>query len=317
MLKNKIKLITAFAPASSSNLAVGYDILGFPFNTIGDEVTLIFNDSNKITISSIDSLAKLPKDPLKNTATHALIAMTKYLNLNIGIEVKIKKGIPLCSGLGGSAASAVAAVFALNQCLKVPLSKNELAKFAIDAEGLASGERHADNVVPSLWGQLTMVRQLDKLDVITLPMPKLFCILIHPELEISTKAAREALAKDITLKRHTLQAANLASFISSIYQSDWQLLKRSCQDLIIEPQRQHLLKGFKEVQQAAINSGSLCCSFSGAGPTMFALTNLADVAATTAHAMTEQFRKLDVKSHAWMFAMQEGGPKILDVKHEI
>lgn len=317
MLKSNIKKISVFAPASSSNLSVGFDILGFPFAALGDEVTLTFNQSKKITIEHIDCNNSLPLAPDKNTATHALMAMCDYLNLNIGIAVKIKKGIPLCSGLGGSAASAVAAIFALNQCLVTPLELNILATFAINAEGIVSGEVHADNVVPSLWGELTLVRQLAPLDVIVLPMPQLYCILIHPNTEISTKSAREALQSKILLKDHIKQSANLAAFISSFYTRNWQQLKNSCHDVLIEPQRAHLLKGFYEVKQSALDSGALCCSYSGAGPTMFALSETLDGAKLIADTMQNKFNSHGLESQAWYELMDINGPKVIGINDEI
>lgn len=317
MIKDNIKNISAFAPASSSNFSVGYDVLGFPFSALGDEITLTFNDSKRITIDKIEGGAELPLDPNKNTATYALSKMCDFLKISPGLSVTLKKGIPLCSGLGGSAASSVAAVYALNQALITPLSKKRVASFAIEAEGLASGESHADNVVPSLWGELTLVRQLMPLDVIVLPMPGLYCTLIHPEMKISTQSAREALDNSLLLKTHVAQSANLASLISSFYTRDWSLLKRSCQDIIVEPQRSHLLPGFYEVKESALALGALTCTFSGAGPTLVALSETADKAESIGQAMRVAFEKNGLKSQTWSRKMTQDGPKIVRINDEI
>lgn len=310
VFKNDIKKISAFAPASSSNLSVGYDLLGFPFAKLGDEVSLNFNDSNEITITEIESEKALPKDPLKNTATYALTLMCQFLEVSPGIEVHIKKGIPLCSGLGGSAASAVAAVYALNACLLKPLDKKQLAFFAIEAEALASGEKHPDNVVPSLWGQLSLIQSIEPLEIITLPLPELFCVLVHPHIEISTQLAREALSPDLTLSTHIRQSANLAGLISSFYQKDWQLLSRSTEDVLIEPQRAHLLPGFEDIKASAIKNGALCCSFSGAGPTLYAFCETEQVAANVATEMQKKCLFYNMQSDAWAEKMANIGPYV-------
>lgn len=312
MLKKNIKSITVFAPASSSNLAVGFDILGFPFPELGDEVSLSFNESGEVKVADIISEHSLPKAAIKNTASYALIQMCQALDLKIGIQIKIKKGIPLCSGLGGSAASAVAAVYALNYCLEKPLPLKELAQFAISAESLASGEAHPDNVVPCLWGDFTLVKSMQPLEVISLPMPELYCVLVHPQVEIPTIEARAALAPTITLKQHIQQSAQLAGFISSIYKKDWQQLKRCCQDMIIEPQRAHLLKGFYQVQQAALENGAICCSFSGAGPTLFALATEQAISEQVALAIKNKFATFNMIAQAWSSQMKPVGPKVVN-----
>jgi len=242
--------------------------------------------------------------------------MCHFLAVTVGLTVNIKKGIPLCSGLGGSAACAVAAVVALNHCLLEPLSQLQLASFAIEAESLASGEPHADNVVPCLWGEFTLIRQIKPLEVYGLPMPKLYCVLIHPDTTISTQAARQALDKSVSLDKHIKQSANLASLVISFYNKDWQLLKRCCNDLIIEPQRNHLLPGFYQVKQAALEAGALSCSFSGAGPTMYALSESKEKALNIANAMTLSFKNNNLTSQFWCTEMHSNGAIILGVNNE-
>lgn len=311
MIKKDLHSVTAFAPASSANFFVGFDILGFPFSELGDEVTLIKNDIGELRIIEIENDPGLPFDVSKNTAGDALQRMLAYLKLNSGFDIKIKKGIPVCSGLGGSAASSVAAVSALNAFLEAPLAREELASFAMEAEYLASGEAHADNVVPSLWGEFTLVQSLTPLRVATLPMPDLYSVLIHPDWQISTQSARQALSSTLTIKQHIQQSANLAKLVVDVYNKDWQGLSASATDSLVEPQRATLLPGFHDYKQAALEQGALACSFSGAGPTMIALTASAEMAQSVADAMQQQMAKRDMQSQYWYKQMQRGGATII------
>ena len=271
-MNSDITSITAFAPASVANIAVGFDILGFSIDSVGDTVTLVkISEPQKVFIESITGLENLPLDPHKNTATVGLLKMLQELNLPFGFKVIIEKGIPLSSGMGGSAASSVAAIMAASAFLPNPLTKTELLFYALEGEKAASGSLHADNIAPSLFGGLTLIRSLDPIDVISIPTPKLYCVLIHPDIKIETKYARSILKSQISLKQHVQQSAHLAAFIIGCFNQDYDLIRRSCKDFIIEEQRAHLIPGFYDVKKAAFNAGALACSISGSGPSLFAL----------------------------------------------
>ncbi len=312
MIKKNIKKITAFAPASSANLAVGFDILGFPFGQLGDEVSLSLRQDNDIVIQSIDATAELPYENHKNTATVALDFMLKALDLDVGLDIEIKKGIPLSSGLGGSAATAVAAITALNGLLEVPYPKNILIDFALESEKVASGERHADNVVPCLWGDLTMVYSLRPLELISLPMPDLFCVFVHPDFEIPTEKARGVLSSSVTFKQHISQLSRLGLFISALYRKEYHLLSEAGIDDVVEPQRASLLPGFYNVKNAALEKGALMASFSGAGPTMFALCDTQAKGVEVALAMQNAFTANDLPSQSWVQKMEKSTPEIIE-----
>ncbi|MEK7356405.1 MAG: homoserine kinase, partial [Bdellovibrionota bacterium] len=268
---------TAFAPASVANVAVGFDVLGFSTSAAGDKVTVEKIDSHSIEIVSVQGVVtKVPTDPAKNTATAGLLRMQSELGLKFGFRVSIEKGIPLGSGMGGSAASAVASVVAANALLDQPLTPNELLSYALVGEAQASGSYHADNVAPSLLGGLTIARvrsltSLPRVEAISLPVPDgVFCVLVHPQLVVETKAARGVLKADVHLKAHVEQLANLAGFVAACYRNDVALLRASLHDLVIEPQRAHLILGFSDVKDCAMKAGAIGCSISGAGPSVFA-----------------------------------------------
>ena len=305
--------ITAFAPATVANVAVGFDVLGFALDAVGDTVTLTkTTDVGKIEIESIKGLEGLPYDPAKNTATVGLVKMLQELGLPFGFKVSIEKGIPLSSGMGGSAASSVAAVVAANGFLPNSLSKSELLRFALEGERAASGAIHADNVAPSLFGGLTLIRSTDPIDVINIPYPKLFCVLIHPDIKVETKYARSVLATHLSLHQFVQQSAHLASFIAGCFQQDVELIKRSCKDFVIEEQRAHLIAGFYDVQIAALKANALACSISGSGPSIFALAANEQDCKLIKDAMILAFNKNGIsKLDSWISPINQIGARII------
>ena len=161
---------TAFAPASVGNVAIGFDILGFAIDAIGDRVTVSVNSTPGVQISAVRGIAgELPLAARDNTAGRAQLAPQDAVQLPFGLQVEIDKGIPLGSGLGGSAASAVAAVVAANALLPEPLARLELLKFAMAGEAVASGARHMDNIAPSLFGGMVLTVGIDQPRVKQIP----------------------------------------------------------------------------------------------------------------------------------------------------
>lgn len=265
--------IRVFAPASVANIGVGYDIMGFALQSPGDEVVARFSDGKGMRIGQITGTDRLPYYPEKNTATFSAQSLLNFLGKSdVGIELDIHKKMPFGSGLGSSAASAVAGVFAVNTLLGNPLTKKELLHFAVLGEQLADGSYHADNVAPSLLGGIILIRDNATLDITSLPIPDdLVATVIYPEVEVLTRDSRNILKPEIALQRCIAQTGNLASFIAGLYRSDYELIGRSLTDHIIEPQRAVLIPHFYEVKNMALKKGALGCSISGAGPSVFAL----------------------------------------------
>ena len=303
---------TAFAPATVGNVAVGFDLLGFSVDFAGDKVSVERSDKKTVTVES--SNKTIPVEPAKNTATAGLLRMMSDLHLTFGFRVSIEKGIPLGSGMGGSAASAVAAVVAANALLDEPLSDLELLSYALIGEAQASGGYHADNITPSLLGGLTLARVVNdwQVEVTSIPLPRgIFCVLVHPHLSIETKQARGILKKDLSLKDHIAQSANLAGFIAGCFTNDLGLLRRSFSDVIIEPQRSHLIPGFAEVKRAALAGGALGCSISGAGPSVFAWVEGEKKACEIQTAMTAAFRAKGVEADGWSSPLTKNKARVI------
>ena len=285
--------IKVFAPATVSNLACGFDILGLALDAPGDEIIAHFVDEPGCHIASLQGdRGKLPRDPKANTATVAGQALLDHLDYREqGIAFQITKKMPFASGLGSSAASAVAGVMAVNELLRRPLEKRELLPFAMAGEQIASQAWHADNVAPCLLGGIILIRDNQTLDVHRLPTLRgLYVAVLHPHLEIPTAESRAALSGSVQLPQLITQTGNLGGFIQGLYQSDLELIGRSLQDVVIEPQRSGLIPHFAAVQEAALNAEALGCSISGAGPSIFALCANSLIAENVATAMESIYR---------------------------
>jgi homoserine kinase len=309
--------VTVFAPATVANVAVGFDILGFAMDAVGDLVTVSCTDAPGVMIAPLEGLddaKNLPTEPSQNTAGKPLLLMMEQFKPGYGISVRIEKGIPLGSGMGGSAASAVGAVVAFHElllktgALKTKLTLGELIHFALEGEAVASGAKHADNIAPCLYGGLTLSYPGDRPDVVSLPYPKsLYCTLIHPAFRVDTKMARSVLKPDLLLKTHIGQSARLASFILGCTNHDLSLIQKGLEDLVIEPQRASLIPGFYAVKNAALSAGVLGCSISGAGPAVFALSADLKTALAAKTKMIEAFQSAGLAASGWVSPIRAKG----------
>ncbi|MGA2860727.1 MAG: homoserine kinase [Steroidobacteraceae bacterium] len=303
---------TAFAPASVGNVAIGFDILGFSVDAIGDRVTVRRSAAAGVTIKSIRGVVQdLPLEAAKNTAGRAVIAMYEAQPLGFGFELEIDKGIPLASGLGGSAASAVAAVVAANALLPQPRPQLELLQYAMQGEAVASGSMHVDNIAPSLYGGLVLTVGIDHPRVKQIPVPSAIrAVIVHPHMFLSTRQARAILKGTVEMADFVWQTANLAGFISGCYTNDLDMLRESFEDVVIERQRAALIPGFGEVRRAALSAAALGCSISGAGPTVFAWC-LQEHAPAVREAMVREFSHHGLQSDHWIIAVEPRGARVV------
>jgi homoserine kinase len=303
---------TAFAPASTSNLAVGFDLLGHPLAEYGDRVTVARTSARGVVIGAVTGCAgPLPDDPAANTAGAAVLRLLADHAPELGVSISIDKGIPLGSGIGGSAASAVAAVVAANALLPRQLTPAELFPYALAGEAVASGAVHGDNVAPSLFGGLVLVRSAEPADVVPLPAPAaLRCVLVLPELSLNTRDARAVLPREVPLHDLIHQCANLAGVVAGCCTGDLALIGRSLRDCVVEPHRARLIPGFHAVQAAAMEAGALGCSISGAGPSVFAWCVGDEDAARARGAMVAAFEGSGVRSRGWVSPVDGPGARL-------
>jgi len=276
--------VTAFAPATVANVACGFDVMGFAIDGPGDHVTARLGGDG-VTIDRIaGDGGRLPLDPRKNTAGAAAQSLLALLGERRGVILSIDKGLPLASGLGGSAASAAAAAIAVDRLLDARLPLETLVGCALDGEGLGKRSTHIDNVAAAMCGGLVLARDWNPPDIIRLPIPPgLTAVVVHPHAEVETSAARALLGDTVALTDAIRQWANLGAFVDALHRGDLDLLGRSIQDSIAEPRRARLVPGLAEVKRAAAEAGALGCSISGSGPSMFALCrNLTDAVRVSA-----------------------------------
>jgi homoserine kinase len=253
----------------------------------------------------------LPLAAEKNTAGMAVLAMCRELALPYGFDLEIEKGIPLGSGLGGSAASAVAGIVAATALVGERLDRTELLKFAMQGEAVASGSVHVDNIAPSLYGGLVLTVGIDNPFVKQIPVPDTIrCVLVHPHMVLPTREARAILSKTVPLADVIWQQANLAGFLAGCFTNDIALIRESLLDVVIEPQRQVLIPGFAEVKQAALAAGALGGSISGAGPTVFAWVDEAD-AEKVRSGMVDAFARHGLDTDSWVSTFDRAGARVI------
>ena len=302
----------AFAPASTSNLAVGFDLLGHPVGPAGDRVTATRRERPGVVMGPVTGCAgPLPTDPAANTAGAAVQRLLAEHAPELGVELAIEKGIPLGSGMGGSAASAVAAVVAANALLPRPLPTAALFPCALVGEMVASGAAHGDNAAPSLFGGLVLVRSVDPPDVVSLPAPPaLRCVLVLPRLRLDTRDARAVLPASVPLGDLVHQCANLAGVIAGCFSGDLALIGRSLRDVVVEPHRARLIPGFAAVQAAAMEAGALGCSISGGGPSLFAWCDGDGVAHRVRGEMMRVFGEHRLETDAWISPVDGPGARL-------
>ena len=262
----------AFAPASVGNIGVGFDLLGHAIAGPRDVAVVRRIEAPVVRIASIGGAApgaaSLPLAAERNTAGQALIALRERLGLAHGFELELEKGIALGSGLGGSAASCVAALVAANALLDAPLPREALYPFALDGEAVSSGSRHGDNVAPMLLGGVVMATATR---MISLAVPDwLYCVVVHPDQMLETRRARAVLTEPYPLSQVIAQGAQLALFLTGMQRGDAELIREGLCDVLVEPRRAPLIPGFTQVKAAALDRDALGASISGSGPSVFA-----------------------------------------------
>ncbi|HEX2639897.1 MAG TPA: homoserine kinase, partial [Pyrinomonadaceae bacterium] len=248
-----------------------------------------------------------PTDPERNVAGRTLLAMLEAANADFGFEFESTKHIKPGSGIGSSAASACGAAVAANRLLGERYSQFELVEFALVGEMLASGERHADNVAPCIFGGFTLVRSTDPLDIVRLDFPTLYVTVIHPQIEIKTSEARAILPKKVPLQAAVRNWANLGSLVAALAKGDFSLLARSLEDEIVEPARKSLIPCFDELKKASIDAGALGGGISGSGPSVFMLSETSAVAHEIENMMGGLFSATSIDFKTYVSEVRHGG----------
>lgn len=309
-----MKKVRASAPATVANVSCGFDIFGFAVEAPADEVEVTLTEEPGVVIRDIiGDEGRLPREASKNTAGVGVEQYLKKVGSRFGAEIILHKNLPLGSGMGSSAASSVAALVAINHLHGNPLRREELLPFAMEAERIACGSAHADNVAPSLLGGFVLIRGYEPLDVATIPTPDgLFCTLVHPHLELKTEDSRRVLKPTIPLKDAITQWGNIAGLVVGLMKPDFGLISRSLHDVVAEPIRSVLIPGFDEIKAQAVALGALGCGISGSGPTIFALSSEMSVAAKVGEMIAGKFKDFKVDSDVFYSRINLAGAKVME-----
>ena len=306
------------APATVANMVCGFDILGFAVNNPYDEMEMRWmtraNNEPSIVIINIDDY-QLPTDPEKNVAGAALLALLEEYEEKAGapkikFEVKINKLIKPGSGVGSSAASSAGAVVGANYLLGTIFSKDDLVRFAMNGEKVASGVKHADNIAPCIFGGVTLVRSIFPLEVVALPSPQLHVTIVHPQIEVRTSDARSILKQQVLLKDAIKQWGNIAGLVAGLMKSDYDLIGRSLEDVIIEPVRSILIPGFDDLKKACKQAGALGGGISGSGPSIFMLSKTKEIALAVEKEMNQLYDGIGLPHHTYVTTINQAGVEI-------
>ena len=309
-----MKSIKALAPATVANVSCGFDIFGFAVEAPADEVIITLTNKPDVVIKQITGdEGRLPLDSSKNTSGVAVLAFLKEIGSKEGAEIVLHKKLPLGSGMGSSAASSVAALVAINHLHDNPFTREQLLPFAMEAERIACGSAHADNVAPSLLGGFVLIRSYAPLDVTKIPTPAgLYCTLVHPHIELKTEDSRRVLKSAIGMKDAITQWGNIAGLVVGLMKPDYGLITRSLQDVIAEPIRSVLIPGFDSIKEIAIQCGALGSGISGSGPTIFSLSTESETAERVGAEIQRQFVNMKLKSDVFVSRINHAGARIVE-----
>jgi homoserine kinase len=299
------------APATVANLVCGFDILGMALNDPQDVMEISLLDEPVIRIKHTDEY-DLPVEPAKNVAGASLLALQEAYEQKIGFEVVIDKCIKPGSGLGSSAASSAGAVVGANYLMGNIFSKEDLVRFAMNGEKVASGVKHADNLAPCIFGGITLIRSILPLDIIPLAAPPLYVTVVHPQIEVKTSDARQILRKEVQLKNAIMQWGNIAGLVTGLLKNDYDLIGRSLEDVIIEPVRSILIPGFDEVKRNSKEAGALGGGISGSGPSIFMLSREHVTAMQVEEIMKDVFQKIAVDYKTYVTSINYEGVRVIN-----
>lgn len=307
--------VRVFAPASVSNLGCGFDIFGLALERPGDEVVArAAEGSGIVSVTVSGDGGRVPTHPGRNAAALAVQGVLDRTGSDAGVAIEVHKGIPLASGLGGSAASAVAGAVAADELLGSGLERTALLECAMIGERKGSGADHADNAAPSLAGGFVLVLPGRPPEMVALPTPSdLVVAIVHPALEVETRRARTILGDTIPLKAGVEQWGNAAGLVAGLMRDDWDLIARCMRDAVAEPVRARLVPGFEGVRDCAMAAGAVAAGLSGSGPTVFAICRGRKAAEDAARDMAGAFREdVGVESDIVVSSVNRDGARILE-----
>jgi homoserine kinase len=301
---------TCYAPGSTSNVGPGFDCLGIAVTGIGDRVEAVRAVAPGVRVLSVSD-PRIPCDPDRNTAALAAAEVLRRVGAaaDVGLELRVWKGLPLAGGLGGSAASAVAGAFAANALLGHPLDPEALLHAALEAEAVVAG-RHPDNVAPSLLGGAIVVLGTEPLRYARLAVhPSLRLVLATPAYGVETARARAVLPASVARADAVGQASALAGLVLGLERGDGTLLRAAMVDRVAEPVRIPLYPGYARARAAALAAGAFGVAVSGAGPTLLAIAP-EGTQAEVGSAVVSAYEREGVAAHLHLSGVDSEGARL-------
>lgn len=311
-----MKKIKVFAPATVANLGCGFDVLGMAVGGAGDVLEIGMERGDGLVINNLSGVG-LPEDIEQNVVTPAIRALLAAAGGGCRVEVDILQKILPGSGIGSSAASAVAAVYGLNELLGRPFGAHELIEFAMEGELLTGGARHADNVAPALLGGIVLVRGYEPLDFVQLPVPRDFhCTVVHPHIAVMTKEGRRVLPGRVPLGDAVRQWGNVGGLVAGLSAGDMALVGRSVCDAVAEPCRKAFIPGYDRLKAELLAADALAVNIAGSGPSVFAISDSEGKAQRAGQVMSRHFAALAIPADVYRsFGECRGAYAMQDEKH--
>ncbi len=310
-----LQSVSAFAPATVANVGPGFDCFGFALESPGDIVEVRRTQSHdSVRLLEIHGdVTGLPLDVESNVASAVILDMMRCIRPDFGIDVVLEKRLPIGSGMGSSASSAVAAAVATNRLLREPFGMSRLLESCSEGEKVACGTAHADNVAASLYGGFTIVRHADPGDIIHVPTPHSWtAIVVHPHVEIKTRDARAVLPKHVALRDMAQSIANASAVIAGLYGSDIEMFARAVMaESVITPRRAALIPSYEAVVRAARKNGAHACGISGSGPSVFAVIDQNQDVAAICVAMCAVWNDIGIEADIYVGRFGAQGAGIL------
>lgn len=306
-----------YAPASTGNFSVGFDLLGAAFEPVtgelfGDVLDIVAEQAQmQLTIVG-RYVHQLPADHNDNLVLSCFDAFERKVGRTLPrLALRLHKNLPVGSGLGSSACSIVVACYAFNDYFGKPLSEADLLQLMAEAEGGVSGSVHYDNVAPSYYGGLQLMLPQSKQICRSLPwFAQWRVVLSYPGTVLSTKAARAVLPQQLSLGHSIAFAGMLSRFVSALYAKDESDAIAALQDLVAEPARTPLLPELPTLRAALTEKGILHLGISGAGPTLFALCSNDEQAQLAADYLSRHYEK-NQDATTQICRLSQGGARAL------
>lgn len=307
-----MKTVRVFAPASIANMGCGFDVMGLALDEVGDilEISVQEGENGLYIVNATD--VPLPEDIESNVITPVVRKFLQMTGLVAKVHVRICQKIYPGSGIGSSAASSAAAAYGLNEIFGCPLTEDEVVECAMEGENLASGGYHADNAAPAVVGGIILIRGYEPLDMIKLPVPgNFYCAVVHPDIVVTTKMAREIMPKEVPMHNAVSQWGNVGGLVAGLYSGNIGLIGRSMKDSVAEPFRKQFIPGFDELRSQLLEAGAMAMNISGSGPSLFALCDRHEIAERAGDLMKRHFDNLNIGCRVYVVKVSNKGAKLI------